>query len=81
MVQFKIVSTLAELSPYAGKEKFLRLVEWNGYPARLDLRYWVSDEIPGKGVTLTDEEAQTLADAIIGYLRDKYGDGGISEPQ
>lgn len=74
MVTYKIVSTLAQLKPNDGKEKRLCLVEWNGFPARLDLRYWISDDKPGKGITLTDEEAQTLTDAINGYLRAKYGE-------
>lgn len=81
MVRFEIANTLATLNPSDGREKRLSLVEWNGYPARLDLRYWINDKTPGKGITLTDEEAQTVADAINGYLRDKYGEGGIPEPQ
>lgn len=46
----------------------LRFVEWNGNPAKYDLRPWkVKDdgtEICGKGITLTGEELEALGELI-----------------
>lgn len=36
---------------------------YNGYPAKLDLRKW-KDGQPLKGVTLSDDEARSLLEAL-----------------
>lgn len=67
----KILNTLAEISRTGTSAKRLTVVSWNGNPAKLDLRTWRTDDTgtrPGKGITLTDAEAQTLATALSGYL-------------
>lgn len=44
-----------------GWTKELRLISWNGRPAKYDLREWApNDEKMGKGLTLTDEEFLAL---------------------
>lgn len=71
MFDFKIERSIAEISNTGRNAKQLNLVSWNGAPAKLDLRVWRTDEEPakpGKGVTLNEEEAQTLVDALTDYL-------------
>lgn len=79
MITFQTERTLAEISSTGSSAKRLTLTSWNGNPAKLDLRIWRTDETnpkPGKGITLTDAEAKTLADALNDYLRglDAAGD-------
>ena len=48
-----------------GWSKELNLVEWNGRPAKLDLREWEPGHSKmSKGVTLTAEEAFELYDLL-----------------
>lgn len=56
-----------------GSVKKLALVSWNGHPAKLDLRSWFTEgdeEKPGRGLTLSGDEAAVLADVLLQYLRD-----------
>lgn len=73
MVEYKVIKVLAELSSTTRSKKQLALISWNGNPAKLDLRTWSKSEDgelrPGKGITLTDEEAETLAETLGDYLR------------
>jgi len=53
--------------------KRLCLVSWNHRPAKLDIRPWRDDEngggkLPGKGITLTDEEGRFLLAALQEYF-------------
>jgi hypothetical protein len=67
MITHEIIKTLGEI----GGAKRLCLVSWNGNPAKLDLRIWRTDEEPPKparGITLTDDEARTLLDALQEYF-------------
>lgn len=69
-ITYNTEQTLAILSSTGTSEKRLTLTSWNGNPAKLDLRIWRTDEEkPAKGVTLTDEEARTLYDALSRYFR------------
>ena len=71
MITHKVEETLAELSSTGSSAKRICLVSWNGNPAKLDLRVWrtVDGETkPGKGLTLTDEEAETLLTALTDYF-------------
>ncbi len=71
MITYQTERTLAEISSTGSSAKRLTVTSWNGNPAKLDLRIWRTDEEPakpGKGITLTDAEAKTLADALNGYL-------------
>lgn len=75
MVTHKVQKVLAELSSTDKSAKRLTLTSWNGSPAKLDLRVWLSEdgeEHPAKGMTLTDEEATTLYLALTEYLGEKY---------
>ena len=57
-------------------DKKLRIIEWYGNPAKIDLRSWWHDEESGaekcsKGLTFTDEEATELVSLLSGYLKKK----------
>ena len=71
MIDFRTEKQVAEISSTGSSAKRLTVTSWNGNPAKLDLRIWRTDEEPakpGKGITLTDEEAKTLAAALNAYL-------------
>ena len=71
MITHKVEETLAELSSTGSSAKRICLVSWNGNPAKLDLRVWSTidgETKPGKGLTLTDEEAETLLTALTDYF-------------
>lgn len=71
MITHKVEETLAELSSTGSSAKRICLVSWNGNPAKLDLRVWRTidgETKPGKGLTLTDEEAETLLTALTDYF-------------
>lgn len=73
MFTFHTEKVIAELSSSGTNSKLLTLTSWNDRPAKLDLRQWrlvgnAGELQPGKGVTLNEEEAQTLVDALTDYL-------------
>ena len=69
MVKYEIEQELAEISSTNTTATRLALVKWGDNPAKLDLRVWRTDTgNPNKGITLTNEEAQTLLDALADYL-------------
>lgn len=56
---------------FIGAEKQLKLVSWNGKPAKLDLRKWNNTKdglAPGKGITLTEDEARELVSVLENYF-------------
>lgn len=59
---FEIKEELGVLSESAkGWTKEVNLISWNGAPPKYDIRDWAPDhEKMGKGITLTEEEAETL---------------------
>jgi len=68
MYEFKVLQDVAEIGTTG---KGLKVVAWGGRAAKLDLRQWrkEGDELkPGKGITLSDEEAQDLLEALRDYL-------------
>lgn len=72
MIEYRIIKQLAEISSTGSSAKRLTVTSWNRSPAKLDLRVWLTDEEPakpGKGMTLTEEEAIALADALNAYLQ------------
>lgn len=64
MVTWELKEVLAEI----GGNKRLTLTSWNNAAPKLDLRKWQEDGKPGRGMTLTDEEAQALLEALTAYL-------------
>lgn len=65
-IKYEITKHLAVLSTSSrGWSKELNLVSWNDRPAKYDLREWAPDHSRmGKGITLSDEEAKMLREAL-----------------
>lgn len=64
----KHIAVLSETK--GGWTKELNLVSWNGKPAKYDIREWGPDhKSMGRGVTLTDEEAKALVEALSDLKR------------
>ncbi|MDY6351703.1 MAG: YdbC family protein [Lachnospiraceae bacterium] len=60
--KFEIIKEIGVLSEGSkGWRKELNLVSWNGAEPKYDLRDWAPEhEKMGKGITLTEEEAEKL---------------------
>lgn len=59
-----------------GWRKELNLVEWNGRPAKLDIREWDPDHAHmSKGVTLRREEAERLRFLLYRFLTGEKKEG------
>ena len=66
---YEIVDHIATLSQSGDTSKELNRVSYNGSPAKYDLRSWKrtdGEEKLLKGLTLTDEEATALKEALNG---------------
>lgn len=66
---YEIVEHIATLSQSGDTSKELNRVNYNGSPAKYDLRSWKrtdGEEKLLKGLTLTDEEATALKEALNG---------------
>ena len=64
---YEIVETIATLSQNGDTSKELNRVSYNGSPAMYDLRSWKradGEEKLLKGLTLTEEEARALKQAL-----------------
>lgn len=64
---YEIVERIAVLSENGSTTKELNKVSYNGSPAKYDLRSWKrenGEEKLLKGLTLNDEEATALKDAL-----------------
>lgn len=62
-INFEIVEHIGDLSEPSAKgwKKELNRVSWNGAAPKYDIREWAPEhDRMGKGVTLTEEEAQKL---------------------
>lgn len=61
-IKFEITEHIAVLSESAkGWKKELNLISWNGREPKYDIREWdPNHEKMGKGVTLSQEELETL---------------------
>ena len=61
-IKYEIIEKLGILSESTkGWTKELNLISWNGSTPKYDIRDWSPDhEKMGKGITLTDEEANKL---------------------
>ena len=66
---YEVVEQIAVLSQSGDTTKELNIVSYNGSPAKYDLRSWRradGEEKLLKGLTLTDEEARALREALNG---------------
>lgn len=64
--KYEIVEEIGVLSENAkGWRKELNKISWNGAEPKYDIRDWAPErEKMGKGVTLTEEEAQKLKELL-----------------
>ena len=65
-LKYEIVQHLATIAEGSkGWSKELNLVSWNERDPKFDLREWSPDHTKmGKGITLSDEEAKMLREAL-----------------
>lgn len=74
MLDFKIYRVIAGVKTGRTSAKMLTLTSWGGGPLQIDLRRWLlkGDTLqPCRGITLTDSEAETFAQALIEYMDQK----------
>ena len=65
---YEIKEHIAELSRNdEGYSTQLNLISYNGFKPKYDVRKWNPDGTMGKGITLTEKEAETLAAAIADH--------------
>lgn len=69
-IKYEILEEIGVLSESTkGWKKELNLVSWNGNPAKYDLRVWSPEhEKLGKGITLSEYEAQKLYKILKGIF-------------
>ena len=62
-IKYEIIKHIGNLSESSrGWTKELNVISWNGGVPKLDIRDWAPEhEKMGKGITLTEEEAEKLA--------------------
>lgn len=62
-IKYEIIKHIGNLSESSrGWTKELNIISWNGGVPKLDIRDWAPEhEKMGKGITLTEEEAEKLA--------------------
>ena len=73
-INFDIVKHFGVLSTdKSGWKKELNMVSWNGRNPKFDLRDWApGHEKMGKGITLSQEEAQKLAELLTQGLGSQH---------
>lgn len=64
-VKFEIIKHLCSFSENKGWRKEVNLISWNDAPTKVDIRNWKPDGTPGKGISLTPEEARKVAEEIL----------------
>ncbi|MGN1414034.1 MAG: YdbC family protein [Anaerovoracaceae bacterium] len=66
----KIIETVAVLSRKGAWSLELNLVSWDDKPMKYDIRNWNEDHTRcSKGITLTENEAGVLLNALTGRLK------------
>lgn len=64
-----------------GWTRNLKLISWNGHPAKFDIRDWSGGK-PGKGMTLTRDEIRNLRDILVGLNLEQFpSDVEENEPE
>lgn len=68
-IKYEVVEKIATLSERGDWTKELNKVSWNDRPAKFDIRDWNHEEgRMSKGITLSDEEAEELFEALKGIF-------------
>ena len=70
-IKYEIEEEIAVLSETAkGWTKEINMVSWNGRAAKIDIRDWAPEhESMGKGITLTEDEARKLMEALEEHFK------------
>ena len=65
-IKYEIKETVGTISESArGWTKELNMISWNGAAAKFDIRDWAPEhEKMGKGITLSQEEAEALYELL-----------------
>ena len=65
-ISFEVVEKIGVLATYqSGWKKELNIVSWNGTTPKYDIRDWAPEhEKMGKGITLSQEEAEALYELL-----------------
>ena len=58
-IEYKVIKDYGIIANHNGVELRLRLISWDGNPAKYDLRAWRNDYAMG-GITMTKDELETL---------------------
>lgn len=58
-IEYKVIKDYGVIANHNGVELRLRLISWDGNPAKYDLRAWRNDYAMG-GITMTKDELETL---------------------
>lgn len=70
-IKYEITEKIAILSERGDWTKEINKVSWNDRPPKFDLRDWNHETGKmGKGVTLTEEEARMLMEALEEVLKE-----------
>ena len=66
-IKYEIIKHIGKLSESSrGWTKELNIISWNGGVPKLDIRDWAPEhEKMGKGITLSEEEAEKLAKLLL----------------
>lgn len=81
-IDYRIVRPLGILSEKDNITTELNLISYNNYKPKLDLRKWEKkgdNKILQRGLTLTDEEAKELFNALKEYLEHKEASKEVKE--
>lgn len=71
-IKCEIVQNIAVLSTKGEWSKEVNVVAWGNREPKVDIREWSADhKRMTKGVTLTPEEAETLAMALHNYIAER----------
>lgn len=63
--EYEIVEHMAVLGAPSDRQAEVNIVSWNGRPPKVDIRRWNEDHtFMGKGIALTDTEAEALYKAL-----------------
>lgn len=73
MVEFTILKCIGVINEYSdGSAREVNIVSWNNNKPKLDIREWSNDhKRMTKGITLTDEEAETLYMILHNYMMER----------
>lgn len=67
MFEYKVEERIAEIGRTNDKVLEVNVISWNNRPPKVDIRRWSEDHaFMGKGISMTEEEAKALYDALKG---------------